>query len=1478
MPDEFSQDEIRILAEALDPNALAQALVLTPEQLEQIDLGAIAIEYGGLADPIGQLQTWLANQFSGMASWIVSSVSAALSQALGPISSVLEAISSIINEIPNFFSNVINTIQNLASSLGQQLANLQSAIASSLQSVAQEIISSFQKFVVEPVTDLINNVVKALSVDLPNAIRNVFGTLERYLKVDLPRAVEGAVKGVVEAARGTLQPLLDTARQIGEVIGDAATRLSTFFTRDLPALFEKAAGQLRSAVEGVFNAIQAWGRRLEDAFRDITEAVAKAVEQIRVQIPSAVQELWASISQAFENLRRFLTVELPKMLENLPAALEKGVENVTEWIWERLPDWARKFLEEAPKALTQLGTALTGFVNAILKFPEWFPKWFEENIAKPISEAIANIWKPVEGFFNWLTTEFQKALNEFIRWATQDVPAFFAWIRDEAWKAITGLADWASKGFQWLTTEFSKAWESFVGWLNWVKEQAWAFISGGIEWLTKGFQWLATEFSKAWESFVKFFTETVPGWFAWLKEEAWRTVSDAVRAMNERGKFWTEKWEQHMGPLVNTLDEISRWAWDWLKAFEDPLEALKSLGQSLWQFATETLLPAIVGALKTIWNAIKSAADTLMGILSSFASTAIQGASGVAKGLVTSVMGALGDFARGVLGVVNSAFFSPLAEAYSKVWEDIAASFTKPSTVPGAGEVEYILATFAHVFASLLSFNLSAGFIAALAKAFGKINKTIGIPGTNITWEFNVGYFLGGMAKAIGRAQRELIAGILYGYAIWLTSIMFKPINALFRDVYPIEMPATPVLIEMVRRTMPLKYEQVPGGQATYWDVVRDQLYKYIMMYGYSTPVARLMYAKPEETLITFPNYAVKPPSEALKETKTVSAAIAFKDRFGAERKLPLALIYDLPSSSEMCRMMVHDLFLTFDDFKRSIAARGIYEDIAWMYYLLHFRYPSPEKLWEFVSRAHARMLWYSPPDEVVQDVAAEIQSLPLPDNVRASLMPVPPIGLNVRTTEDSDRLFAALTRYMKWHDYARFSWIPGFTCDNWLIIDLMADIPTRIDARWMYKWRAFTFALKQRPNFAVREEQIRARDELELSRIVIARGMHPAFVHAVAIAEAMNALAEERTLFRSGLLAAFREGFLSAKDLDAVMAGMFTLDFYVFTWNPGTRTFRPAKFTVPVSFLEGERKLLELRALYDRALDVLRDAARELRRLAYENIITIDDYKEDFKGIVAFVAEKLKEVARALGIEKGFRLSLDPLYEEIYPKVIELFSKRYVVSRLRYWIRYSLWNLLRRFERGYVSDEELEKIIGELADSAKLTDEEKELLKEIGKTLRDVYRREILARAILRKYAKGELTREDAVRKLVELGVDEETANAMIEAEVRVYIPTVSQVATLAEVVPEATKLLHEVFERRGVPPHHRPIWEKYVRIRPIYDEVRRLVTELITDYARGVITKAQLERELRELEPLGVSKEERVLLLKLAELRRRRYERTRR
>jgi hypothetical protein len=568
---------------------------------------------------------------------------------------------------------------------------------------------------------------------------------------------------------------------------------------------------------------------------------------------------------------------------------------------------------------------------------------------------------------------------------------------------------------------------------------------------------------------------------------------------------------------------------------------------------------------------------------------------------------------------------------------------------------------------------------------------------------------------------------------------------------------------------------------------------------------------------------------EAYLRTPDEVYRVPITDRFGVTRIIPRGLIYDLPSSSELARMMVKDIFLGLEDFTKAMQMRGYHPDLAYMYYLLHYRYPPPEKLWEFYCRAKANMLWYAP---AVTNIPELKLGLGYP--------PSAPKELNLK----EDTIKTAIETYMKWHDYAPFSWIQGFTSDRQLVIDLMADIPQRIDARWMYKWQVPT------PTGVF--------DDKELQRIVTARGFHPDWVDSVTIAEAMNALTEERTYARSGILNVYEAGYLTKDLADKTLSNMVTVTLL--------------GKDIPVKMIDGERKLLLFRSDYDRAYKVIDTAWDALTRGMYENIYAKNE-------VITQVSNVVKGISQILGLN----LVVDEKYLDAWLGSFNYRHEIFKVERIRYWLRTFIWRVGDLAQSGA----DIDKIIEDYAKKAHLTYEEKDLIKEIAYMFKDGYLRDLKISGIIAKLRRGAITIDKAKEELGNFIKDPDLIDALIESKAKTKTVSTDKLISMMEYIPIDPAKLKQKMEIEGVPPDEQQLYIPYAVASEISEEIGKVATELITDYVNGAISIDDLKKGLDELATLGgnvkawfgvdwivLSPREREILIYLAKLRRYRQE----
>jgi len=508
--------------------------------------------------------------------------------------------------------------------------------------------------------------------------------------------------------------------------------------------------------------------------------------------------------------------------------------------------------------------------------------------------------------------------------------------------------------------------------------------------------------------------------------------------------------------------------------------------------------------------------------------------------------------------------------------------------------------------------------------------------------------------------------------------------------------------------------------------------------------------------------------------------------------------MYQLPSSSDVARMMVRDIIINIEDFEKFFKATGMYPDIARLYYLLHFRYPSPEVLWNFTMRGISGLLWAKISEAEKEAIERDVEA-------SGGFYPAPPSAFNKMDQPTCATLLDAFKEYMKWHDYARFSYIEGFTSDNLIYVDTLADIPTKIDQRWMVKWGLYEHLGRKGVSYKspIQEfvtkivENNRASDIwmdlTNFSRTLQATGMHPYWIPITATAEAMNALTEERTLLRTGFQNLFKEGFITAETLTSVLSGAFITSFKVAYFDIEDTTWKEGWVNLPIMYLPAEQRLIALRAYADRAMDILREIQRDVSNAYQDSIIaTKKEYEEKFTQVIKSINEVMPE---------QIKLEFDKDYYDKYIDALGIYKEVYTIRRIRSWAMRWLGWIMYRVATGLVTDEELTRLVDTVSKYSKLTDVEKEFFGAVLGAMRGIATRD--------------------------------------------YAPTPTQIATLSEYLVVSDELIEKCFEVKMISEEWQPIWRQYIKVRPVADDIK----SLLATYRRALVYTTlpeELEKEI--------------------------------
>jgi phage-related protein len=1389
---DLTPEDLQRIIEGIDVQTLLPALKTTLSEVDEQLLNRLTVEYGGLTDPIGQLQAWLTNQLAAAASWIA-----------GTLASVINSASqSITNWINTYIKPTIDSIKDALSkitlpSLSDLIKGVTDFFTKTLPSLYEGAKKTFDSWLAD-----IGKSVEGAKVSIASAIDSALRTLKT-----LPSAIADALKGAVESAQRQLGALSSAISSAFEGAKKAYDGLLESARKTLEGWLSDLSKKWSELVAGASKAVSDWIESARRGFESWVEGIKKTLDGIAADlsrrwkefIDTASEKVGGLIESAKKTVDGWLesarkgAEEFIKMLENAPATIEKAVKDVEAWVWERLPPWAKDFLQNASKALDFVGATLSGFVNGLLKFPEWFPKWFEEHIAKPVSSALESLSK-------WIWEH----IPDWLKGGLEAIKGFFSWL----WESIQGFFKdpWGS---------IQKAFQELGKWI-------WDRLPDPLKWIIENVQ---KALAGAWDAVVKFFTKDLPGFFGWLWEGIQAFIKDPVGAL-KKGLEW----------LWNAL----KGAFDWL--------AKEAQGFISW-------LGDLVGAAGA---AVANAGSALLNALVGAAQAAGSAVAGTVAGVVKFGLG--GAFA-GIAEAVASAFGEVFSKFSSKIWERVD-KIVRLEEAP-ASELAEIAMISSFALVAPLGVRVVSHVLQSIGRAIGEADIDLRPLGIGIRLPIKPGVILQEVGKYLWYSVEPMTRFFVMSYIAAITQPLGQWTRAMFRDIlptYPID-PATAV--ELARRHMPTE-----GFEA--W---REQLRKVLAYSGVPTMFERAFSSKYDEKYV----YGIKLVAARRWEALTTNFYFTIKDRFGAERKVPTSLLYVLPSTSDVARMMVRDLFQTPQDFAKMMEARGMNEDIAKMYYLLHYRYPSPENLWKFYARAMAGALWYTPPADIVQ-AATDTARMLLPPNLAAQYIPKAPTDFNVPFSADptgtAQKVLAALSTYMKWHDFAPFAWIPGFTADQYIAAELMADLPGRIDVRWMWKWQ-IPDALAGVAQIPMPSGVSATPSEWVLGQVTIATGMHPRYVSLIAASEMMNALSEERTFYRAGIIGALRGGLLDIKSAYDALRKAISFKVTVPVYNPSTMVYEWKQVEVPVVYLDPEVRLMLARSAVDwgiRAIDAVR---RQLMRIVAINYAKPDEYLPAMQKVVQNISDVVNNMLGALGASR-VPLTYSEVQAAIDQQLITFRRYEELLRRLRYFVRYSLYSMLQRFAQGYVSEQELDKYINDMAESLKMMDEEKKFFKETAFLMRDLAKRQQLEKLIVTRLKRGELKPTEAVEQLVKIGWDKETAEAIVYTSTKTYVPSISTLSTLIELVPEAISMFNKVCDAQGIPEEERKYWLLYIQRKTVKDEISRLVTELITDYAYDKITDADWNAFMTELKKFGYTDEEIQVLTAVAKLRRQRYAKT--
>lgn len=1231
---------------------------------------------------MGFMRTVGSDIISGIGN-LISPLSSMLTSVLNTVQAVPNLFSGFVSSVSGFFSSIQSAISSIGSTLSGMISGITNAISSigaSIQSAIRGVVSSLQSIgqsITNTLSGAISNItshIQSFASSIGSAISSIISQIQSF-GANLLSALSSGFEALKGAFSNIVEKVSSVLSQIQNIISDIGSKIYSAFS------------QVREVISNIGSAISSVASQIVSGIVSLGERIWNGIMGVKDWLVGGFKTIASTITQFITSLPNFFE-RIHEILRNIWGALVDAVKTIPERVknlWDGVVNFFREQYNNILSGVNETKITLTGFINPLIniwnllkgffdfiinsfkKAPEFF-----EGAAHFLTKTIPDFFKDVKNFFTITIPEFFKDAKEFItvripeffkdvkEFITVKIPEFFGDVKNFFTKTIPEKFNTLIESIKNFPKTLSVSFSSFIDFFKNIPTKLSEFVEA---------------FKEKISSLISYAWEHIKGFGEMIAEELGKLGSRILNALVSVSQF-----------ILNTLFQIS----------QKIVGGIKELGVKVGEFFKGIIFPPIIPcASAMVIPPLEGHAESAKPYLDS--------------GNIEQYVKSLGEIGK-LMGLTLTGFIGGQIAVRALSWMLAAASNT----------VERFLINVEGRLQPL-GIGSIAGF--RLSTAVGRTLK-------DLSFELRDWF-------------RELYRGLVYGMAIWTWQPISKFLMKDLRNVLPLTLPSLEMIVEMLRRTLPSEIKTQIYNRAKY----------YLSMYGYSDEVLSW----------------IATPIEELEKGRVVT----IRDRFGNTVSLPISMMYDLPSVSELARMMVHDIFLTFDDFKKAIGMKGIKEDLAFMYYLLHFKYISPERLWEFYSRAKAGMLWYEKTMKVNADAW----------------------------------LKDALPSYMKWHDYYDQSWFPQhpeFPSDRDIAIELMADIPMRIDARWMYKWGQIT--------------------DDELRRIVIARGMHPNWVDKITKAEAMNALSEERTYARTGVLNVFERGFLTKESANEILSNMINVKIL--------------DSEEPVKFLEGERQLLLFRGTYDRGYKIIDTAWDALVIGLYENIYSNDQVVSELTKIIERVNQTL-----------GLKLKVDDAFIKSWLAGYDYKKDVWKVNRIRAWLRTFVWRIGDLAQSGM----NIDKMVDDYAEKAHLTNEEKELIKEIAYMFRDGYIRDLKISAILTKLRRGEITRDKAIEELKGLVEYPELIDALIDKNfidiVREYTLSISTLLSYATIISIPEEFIKKRLEALHVPPEDANIILQVFKIKPIKDEMALIARKAMDEFEEGYLTEEQLRATLSQL-----------------------------
>jgi phage-related protein len=1303
------------------------------------------------------------------------------------------------------WNNVATDILGITDPIGQ-LANWLSGILSSLFDDLKKAFETILNNIIGPVSSVVNTILSIIS-GIPGAISNLLNIINNVV-----------VKPIQDA-------LYWVSNNFPAIITAASSLIAniTSYIANLP-------GQIKSFIDTVSGFISDLGGKLTTAFSWFINQVSN--------LPSTISDLIGKITGIFSDLA---------------GKIQAGFS------------WFIDQIGKIPSIISDLASKITSVFSNIASAIQSGLNFIASELGK-IPSILSDVFAKITGVFSDLAGKIQAGFSWFIDQVTH-IPDY---IRDLIGK-VTGffgdLIDKIKSGFSWFIDQIVKIPSIVSNVVNTIIGDVSRGIGGAIDWIKNGFNLVSSTIST-------WFTEA-RDWFTQATKVLQALGADFMGFVNgviqlpDRLRVAFQDVTNFFARLENALASFIRDPFGTLKTYIfEPLwngltasasimwSSLSKLGAGVWE-ALSSIWDKISAGVSWLWDALKKAAQWFI--------NGLKDVYDVFSNLFTTAASEVIKVSEAVYGFfVNtiSNMQSRIADASQKFTKSVLSSFMTEvgwGSPPGltvenfvkawSKSFEYSIPIYLFAMSVELPLRASAYVLRGIALSMRDLQWTVKVSlkpfGLGTEFEFNVAKAIGAslfnFADELTKHAEKFYEPIWMGIGFWYGRYTSMLLTYSLRNYIPIEIPTLRESEEIwnkLRSTKTATYN-IPASVLGKPEDAEEALVNFLKIKGFSDYLIKMAFADEDEFNITI------------------------KDRFLAQRKIPLADAWKLPAPTDIITMMIRDVFPTVEDFFAIMRAAGFNKDTAILYYYLHYRYPPPERLAEFYFRGLAGVLWY-PSTLFEQDLAADL-------------------GLNVSAKAPKELNFSfgmlneILNRYMKWHDYAPFPWISGAATDKAIMSELMAKLPEKVEYRWMVRWGVLQHlsalgvgvttpieqiitAMQSAKGNELLAQQVTPGISLDaslLSRFFVAAGMHPVFASISAVTDSHTMLADEMILLRTGFIALYRYGIADINIIEQLMSGLITVQFTTAYLDLGTGAWKTLTYNKPIFWLPAERRLLQLRTVMDRYTTLFRSFIREVERgvrtlllMGKKDIDDIKSYvnslnlpKEDADKVKALlsalqqyptfealirqyydvVSQQLSsEVKSITGQDIGF--DIDEKYISVWMEYAELSRvievKRWVrtfATRIMGWLFY-------RVSYGWVRPEEYQALTSMLVARGWISIEEKQFLDTVSEWIYGIAKKEMA--------------------------------------------PSPSQLSSFAEYMVLDAGFVKDALNKYNVPAEYQDLWIKYISIKPVKSDYKALITAAIRALRYNVISRDEWSKIIENAKQFGFTDKELALIQQRTDL----------